>query len=367
MLCSHHLWMTLALTCCLAPALAAQDRVTFLDRSGRANTPLVRTGTINGEDPAKLTITTNDNRRNDVPAFDVVDVQYEAEPTTEMTAARAAERDRKWDVALAAYGDALRKAPPAQRLLRRHLEYKVAEMRTAQADAGGNAGPAIDALRAFLQTNPDARQALSCLENLGRLLVTTRQSANEVVQGLSQLRAKYGNDAKDLAGRCDLLRIDLLSLDLELTYAKDGAAAVAKATEAGKALAEMTKSADRSAQADLTARQAFCQALAGGVAAAQSAWDGQLKSSDDPRSRAAVHLARGDFLRLTQKYRDAMWDYLWVDTVYFADREQQAKALYHLAEVFDKLGDAPKSREAHDRLLGDVRLKDTRYQKLLVR
>jgi hypothetical protein len=364
---TRHLFL-LALTCCLPGWAAGQDRVTFLDRSSRSNAPVVRTGAISAEDPAKLTITSNDNRRTDVPSFDIVDVQYEAEPAAEMNAARAAERDRKWDVALAAYSDALKKATPAKPLLRRHLEYKVAELRTAQADAGGNPGPAVDALRAFIKTNADARQALACLENLGRLLVTSRQPTSDVVQALAQLRSKYGIDSKELAGRCDLLRIDLIALDLELTYAKEGPEAGAKkSAEAAKALEDVAKTADRSAQAELIARQAFCQALAGALPTATSAWESQLKSAEDPRTRAAAHLARGDFLRVTQKHREAMWDYLWVDTVYFAEREQQAKALYHLAEIFDKLGDAPKSREARDRLHADARLKETRYQKMTTR
>jgi hypothetical protein len=196
--------------------------------------------------------------------------------------------------------------------------------------AGGNPEPAIEALRAFLRTHADARQTLGCLENLGRLLVTSGQPVNDAYQGLTQLRGKYGNDAKDLAGRCDLLRVDLLALDL-------------------------------------AARHAYMLALAGKQAEAQSAWESQLKAADDPHTRAAIHLARGDYLRLTQKYREAMWDYLWVDTVYFAESEQQAKALYHLTEVFDKLGDTVKSREAKERLLADTRLKDTRYQKMTVR
>ena len=87
----------------------------------------------------------------------------------------------------------------------------------------------------------------------------------------------------------------------------------------------------------------------------------------DLSTRQAEIEVEAQIAELTQKYREAMWDYLWVDTVYFADREQQAKALYHLAEVFDKLGDAVKSREAKERLLADARLKDTRYQKMTVR
>src|SRR5262245_3604599 len=104
----------LALTC-LPASILAQDRVTFLDRTSRSTSPVLRTGAISAEDPAKLTMTANDGRRSDVPSFDILDVVYDAEPATEMNAARAAERDRKWDVALAAYADALKRATPAQR------------------------------------------------------------------------------------------------------------------------------------------------------------------------------------------------------------------------------------------------------------
>src|ERR1043166_1488744 len=95
--------------CCLLGLLAgpgaAQDRITYLDRSGKTATPLLRNGSISTEDPGKVVFTSSDNRRMDIPAGDVIDVQYEGEPTVEMNAARAAERDRKYDAALAAYGD----------------------------------------------------------------------------------------------------------------------------------------------------------------------------------------------------------------------------------------------------------------------
>jgi hypothetical protein len=111
----HRICVTLIFLGALPLDIAAQDRVTFLDRTSRSSTPIVRIGTITAEDPVRVTITGNDNRRSDVPSIDIVDVQYDAEPPEEMSGARAAERDRKWDAALAAYGDALKRAPAAHR------------------------------------------------------------------------------------------------------------------------------------------------------------------------------------------------------------------------------------------------------------
>jgi hypothetical protein len=358
--------------CCLAllafgQVALAQDRITYLDRASRSATPQVRNGSVSAEDPGKVVLTSTDNRRLDIPAADVLDVQYEGEPTVEMNAARAAERDKKYDAALAAYSDALKKTPADKRLIRRHLEYKLAELRTAQADAGGPAAPAIAALRQFFAAHSNGRQSLACLDNLGRLLIVSRQSPAEVADGLAQMRGAYGNDNQELANRCDLLRGDLLSLDVELAIAKEGLEpAKKKLAETLKALQELKRSADRTVVLELSARETFCLALLGNAGATAS-WESQLKAADDPRSKASVHLARGDYYRLLQKYKEAMWDYLWVDTVYFAEREQQAKALYHLVEVFEKLGDSPKAREAKERLQADPRLKDTRYQKLGIR
>ena len=347
----------------LVQVTAAQDRVTYIDHSSKTGSTLLRSGTISLEDPGKVTITSGDNRRSDIPVSDIVDVVYDGEPTAEMNAARTAERERKFDVALAGYTDALKKSGSDKKLLRRHLEYKLAEMRTAQADAGANSAAAIDALRQFAKAYPDSRQSLTCYENLGRLLVAARQPVTEVVEALAQLRSKFGSDNKEVASRCDLLRSDLILQELELTVLKEGMdAAKGKAAAAGKAIAELVTIADRSVQPELLARQTYCQALAA-PGPAVAAWEAQLKSTEDPRSRAGIHLTRGDFYRLTQNYKEAMWDYLWVDTVYFADRNQQAKALYQLVDVFDKLGDPAKSRDCKERLLNDGRLRDTRYQR----
>ena len=48
--------------------------------------------------------------------------------------------------------------------------------------------------------------------------------------------------------------------------------------------------------------------------------------------------------------REAMWAYLWVEVVYNQDKEEVAKALARLAEVFKQLGDEDRERAYHDRM-----------------
>jgi hypothetical protein len=347
----------------VASPLVAQDRVTFLDRASKTGGTVLRSGTINSEDPGKATITGNDNRRTDVPAVDLLEVIYDGEPLTEMNAARAAERERRLDAALAGYTEAMKKVPSDKKLLRRHLEYKLAELRAAQAEGGANPTQAIDSLRAFIRTHGDSRQLLAAYDLLGRLLLTSKQPADDVLTGLAQVRSKFGADNKEVASRCDLLRSELLLQDLQQTLLADKNAAAGKATALEKSFTELATIADRTIQPEVEAKRIFCQAIKD-PAKALAAWDALLKSAgDDNHSRAAIHLVRGDYYRLAQQPKEAMWEYLWVDTVFMNDRHQQAKALYYLTEVFDKLGDTAKARDCKERLSTDPRLRDTRYRR----
>ena len=120
----------------LVQVTAAQDRVTYIDHSSKTGSILPCSGTISLEDPGKVTITSGDNRRSDIPVSDIVDVVYDGEPTAEMNAARTAERECEVRCGPGWLHRRSQKSGSDKKLLCRHLEYKLAEMRTAQADAG---------------------------------------------------------------------------------------------------------------------------------------------------------------------------------------------------------------------------------------
>lgn len=59
--------------------------------------------------------------------------------------------------------------------------------------------------------------------------------------------------------------------------------------------------------------------------------------------RATAHNALGEYYLSNDRPRDAMWEFLWVETVFNQDREQVIKAVSRLGEVFDKLGDKDRA------------------------
>jgi tetratricopeptide (TPR) repeat protein len=348
-------------------AAAAQDkadRVRYADRGRGVET--TRTGTITAEDPVKLTIIAGTTRtKQDIPAADVVDVQYDGEPG-EVEAARKAERGRNFDQARGAYEAALKRIPVAQKFLHAHVQFKAAEMLGQLADNGDEPSrkAALAALRQFRTDHPDARQALPALDLYGRLLLQEGQSVQDAVDGLGQLKARF-NKEKDLSARCDLLASLLLMQEAEVLLKDRPDDARQRYAKAQNLLEAVLPGADSAAALDLRLSLAECKAAQGRLDEALKDLDAILRSAgDQTRTRSAVHLSRGDCLRVAGRPKDALWDYLWVDTVYFQDREQHAQALYCLAEVFTALGDASRARECRDRLVTDGRLRDTRYYKL---
>jgi tetratricopeptide (TPR) repeat protein len=354
----------LALLAALAApaAAAAQDRVDFLDRA--KGQPTYRTGTIASEDPAKVVIISGINKAKiEIPTADITDVRYEVEPP-EGAQARTAERLKQFDKALQLYKDAAAKLKPGNPYALAHLRFKAAKLTALQAEAGSatDRQVAIVELRRFLKDFPDSRHSIDALDTLSRLLLADGQSPQEVVDAFRALRTKYA-DRKEITSRCDLFESQLLVQEAENLLKDQPDAARKKYEEALQKFESMLKDADKATAMDIKINAAQCKAALGRHAEAIKDLEAILKEATDDRTRAAAYLGRGDCYRLNGQFREAMWDYLWVDVVYHQDREQTAKALYHLAEVFERLGDPERARQSRERLNKDY--KDTRYQKLL--
>jgi tetratricopeptide (TPR) repeat protein len=90
-----------------------------------------------------------------------------------------------------------------------------------------------------------------------------------------------------------------------------------------------------------------------------------IKGSTDSRLRGLAHNLMGDFYRKKGQPEEAFWHYLRVDALYNEDVDEQAKALYHLTSLFDKVKKDPiRGKECATRLL-DKRFSGTMYQRLM--
>jgi hypothetical protein len=66
--------------------------------------------------------------------------------------------------------------------------------------------------------------------------------------------------------------------------------------------------------------------------------------------RGAARNALGEYYLMHDRPRDAMWEFLWVETVWNQDRDETVKAVRRLTEVFDKLGDKERSDAYREKL-----------------
>jgi tetratricopeptide (TPR) repeat protein len=108
-----------------------------------------------------------------------------------------------------------------------------------------------------------------------------------------------------------------------------------------------------------------CRLAQGKLDGVKEQLEAALGKSEDPRLRALAHNFLGDYYLARKQPEEAFWHYLKVDTLYNQDREEQAKALFHLAKLFDKpKNDLVRSEECINRVRG----KDfvgTEYQRRL--
>ncbi len=357
----------------VVPAGFGQDRIIFEEKAkGLKNQ--VATGEILSEDPIKVTIK-GQLRNRDVPTDEVTDIEYGFEKgIDDFFQARRSERAGKRDEALKSYETALKKVPAAQRFVLAHVRFRIAKLKAELADTGGDRQAAIDELKTFKKDFLESRQILEALELLSKHLLLQGQSADEVIDGLTKLRAKFKD--KEVNARCDQMEGRLLVQEARvlLTQKKNDEAQAKYSAAQGK-LEGLVGAAKGPALIDLKIAIAECRAGQKNYAEATRDLDTLLSEAQDDGTRAAIHLGRGDcyrFQAIARKdqdggqnmYKKALWDYLWVDVVYNNDKEQHAKALFHLHEIFTELKDVDHAKECRERFKED-RLAGTSYARLL--
>lgn len=352
--------------------LLAQEegaKVDFLERPKRNK--VTRGGTVISEDPVKMVVAqSTTGAKYEIPSMDIVDVTYDVEPAA-MALARKAEREQNLDQALALYQEAAGKTNLNQKYLRAHIAFKITQLLSQQAEITGNGlqrKEAIRVLREFKSQHAASRHIIPCLEMLSNLLVVEGEPTKEVIDDFRVLKSRFGSTSKELALRCDWFECHTLLEEARSLLAEKPDEAKPKYEQIQRQLKELRQNADASIKTDVEVGLAECKTVLGQPDEALKDLAAiQKNSGDDPRTLAAIHLGCGDCHRLQKRYREAMWHYLTVETVYNQDRDQQAHALYYLIDVFAKLNEPAKSKDCKDRLVNDSRFEGTRYKRLASR
>jgi hypothetical protein len=336
-----------AATTTFAQPGGGNDRVYFKDRKGDGSI-VSKAGELK-ESPAGISVFAGGKLVVAVPATDIVRVEYSALPgldnadkqsmlSFDNKAASYTKKDAS--DAKAAFAAMVKKAPSDEKT-RRSLDYRDAvwSARAADfapaADYAKEAGAAADKLRAVAlattkswETYPAAKLAARLYADIGK---TTEASG--VLSSVAKL--------KDLPAD---LKADAKVTELAITFRGSGKLA------AETLLSDILKDKDFPATGPsrdiLSVYQVAVKANApkeGKPTELVNAVEAVIGKTADPGTRAAARNALGDFYYGAGRFRDAMWEYLWVETVFNQDREEVIYAVGRLVDVLEKLNDKDRA------------------------
>jgi len=257
-------------------------------------------------------------------------------------------RDAK-DLAAArsTYGDLLKAAGGADPKTRKFLEFREAVWAARAADAKtgtdfrAEAKGAIDKLTAFVRAYPKSWEVWPAATTAARLQDET-DKPNDAAATWAGLARNQDLPAE--------LRYQARLGELETLLRSNRLNAQSVADELAK---DRNFPASGSLREKLTVFQAVLKApppKEGAKVPEVKAVEDVIAKTTDPGVRAAAHNALGEYYLANNHPREAMWEFLWVETVYNQDRDEVVKAVERLAKVFEQLGDKDRAEQYREKL-----------------
>ncbi|MFO0845000.1 MAG: hypothetical protein U0797_21840 [Gemmataceae bacterium] len=341
---------------------AAQDSVYYRDRAAKKE--LEHRGKIEAESPAGLSIKVREAKDDvvkQVPTDDVTQVIYGQAGVDRVTyrapfgkldrAARETGKAREKSLTEALDGFSQLEQRVTTPNAKRYFQYKAAEVTAAlAADDPTRVDPAIKLLTEFKSSHGNSWQIVPALKTLARLQEESGKTddARKTYEELAELPdvpAAVKQESGVLVGR-------LLLRGGKYADAEKRLQALAGAMSAGDAQLPFVKAYLLESRLGRGALDGVPKEL-GDV----------IKSSADARLCGVVHNLLGDYHLKVSQPDEAFWHYLRVDAMYPDDAEEQAKALYNLAALFDKVKKDPiRGKECAARLM-EPRFAGTTYQR----
>lgn len=337
------------------PALAAPV-VRYRDDSGKEAR---LEGTIVKEGPAGVTIKLSIGAARDIPVTQIRDVEYDLPGRFRLDLLQAVTEERGID--LAAKSVRVKQITDArtryQNILagltaspaKRHMQFKVAQMTALLAEEQqAPAADAIQKLKAYKADNADSWEITPCCQLLGQL--QAGENDYEAAQKTYEDLAAIHGVPKSIKQDCNLRVAELLVREKKYAVAKARVAELMQDSPAGDPQ-----------RPRLEIALAECQAASGELDPAVKSLTALIQQPIDNVTKAHAYNILGDCYYNREKWKDALWNYLYVDVIYHQNREEQARAIYYASKAFEKLGDTKRAAAYRDRL--DKSFVGTEYQR----
>jgi len=301
--------------------------------------------------------------KDTIAAADIIDILYAAEEVSiggPYAAAKTAERDSldaskdaktrkdKLQLAIDKYQESIGKV--ADPKAKRHFTFKAGYLQARMAmEAGGDSATAIASLQDFKTKFPSSWQIAQAMQTLAQLQTAAGQYPDAAATYEELADMDIGEEAKVQA---------LIQSASTFIKAKDYDTA-SKKVEALRA--KIGAGSPSAVRADILQGQVL--AAKGDLDGAMTLLRGIVNKSADKGVKAAAYNTLGECLMGKEQYKDARWEFLWVDLVYNQDRNEHAHALFNLAKTFDVLGEGDRALECRELLANDSIFAGLDYQR----
>lgn len=244
------------------------------------------------------------------------------------------------------YQDMKKKAVTAPERAKRFLDFKLAQLTNRIADETGRdekwsdvAGEAAKGWTEFIAEYKSGWEVWPAARSASRLYAEMNKF-DDVARTWNRLTKKEVGLPADL-----LLEAQMQEIDANIR-SKTGAATAQVAADALEKAAPAGTNKDKLAIYSLAAK-----AIAGGDAASGvKGIEEKINATKDATTRGVGYGMLGELYMAAGRPRDAMWAYMWVETVYNADKDEAFKAMCRLVEVFQAQMDDDRVRLYHDKL-----------------
>jgi tetratricopeptide (TPR) repeat protein len=324
----------------------------------KGNRPLIKTA-IKGESPKGITVNSGDK----FAEAEIENVYYELpDALLGLTYKNAFNSEKLFldtnkdaKARKAAYGEATAKyedlrGKVGDKKAKAHIEFSLGYLMAIKS-MEDNTDPknAIVRLSDFVKSNPQSWEVVRSLKMLAKLHQSMKDhtGAKAAFEQLSKL------DVPDEVKQDAQLQVALADVHLgQFAAAEPKLAALLKTMPKDSAVYSRTLLA-----------QAECLLATNKNDEAMVILKKTVKDSPDKALKAVAHNTLGVSLYNAEKYKEARWEFLWVDVVYNTDKAEHAKALYYLTQTLEKLGETPKADECRDQLLNDKTFAGTDFQR----
>lgn len=297
---------------------------------------------------------------------DIVDVLHELNPLgARLGSYRPAERAEKDYLdpakeavrlknladAISKYRETLKKMDPGQAFAERHVQFKVAYLTAQQVHEGaGKAEFAMLDLRDFKTKHPNSWQLVECLKNLAEMQMS--------IKDFTSAEGTYKELANANVDPATKHEAELLAAQVSMRAGNYPAAQ----KRLQEVVAKLPKDSPVLGRAQIAVADAMLASKQ--VDPARKMLEGIIKGTQDTNVKSRAYNTLGKSYFDAGMLKEARWEFLWVDVMYNDNRDEHAKALYHLWQIFSTLGEQERGLQCRDLLLNNRLYLGTEYQRI---